>query len=61
MGKNLLKKTNNAIIHSLFRHSAINRRFFPEISTNISFFAFSFNFGVLVIVTIYIQTTKVRL
>ena len=59
MGKNLLKKTNNAIIHALCDYA--NNRRFSEISTNISFFVFSFNLWVLLIVTMYIQTTKVRL
>ena len=59
-GKNLLKKTNNAISHALPRHSANNRRFFQNFDQH-SFFVFSFNFGVLLIVTIYIQTKKVRL
>ena len=59
MGKNLLKKTNNAIIHALFRHSANNRRFFRNFDQHLFFF--SFEFGVLLIVTKHIQTAKVKL
>ena len=45
----------------LFRYFAnCNSRFF-EILTNISFFVFSLNFGVLFIVPPYIETTQVRL
>ena len=43
MGKNLLKETNNAIIHALSRHSANNRRFFRNFDQHF-FFCFFFQF-----------------
>ena len=43
MGKNLLKKTNNAIIHASCRHSANNRRFFRNFDQHF-FFCFFFQF-----------------
>ena len=43
MGKNLLKKTNNAIIHALCRHSANNRPFFRNFDQHF-FFCFFFQF-----------------
>ena len=61
MGKNLLKKTNNAIIHALCRHSANNRPFFRNFDQHFFFYFFFQFLGFVDCHVIYWKTNTITL